>query len=197
MGGNELRTTISASGIGTSFIHDDGRTYFVSTVENPAGSARYETLIKIAHEQAPPICLVDAASPKDAVINHIAVSRMAVSSDRANWSENSAVGFVPVTIINLLESSKSEADPARLDSEYSKTLLSMSGLNYNTGMGRDKPSGLHQIAYLAALILGGIGGFNLGSEYGGTALAIISAIFFAFVCTTAVGVAAMKFGYRP
>jgi hypothetical protein len=199
MGGNDIRTTLNPFGIGTSFISGEGRTYFVSTVENPPDSNQFETLIKIAHEKVSPICLIAASNPKDAVINHIAVARMVISTERSSWNEREAVDFVPVQLVKLQESIEINSEINSLNSEYCKTLLRMSGLNYASDSERNagKPSRFHQIAYLSTLLLGGIGGFSLGSEFGGTVLAIISAIFFALVCSTAVGAIAMKFGYQP
>ena len=45
-----IRTTLNHKGIGTSFNHFDGSTYFVSTIESPFVSNEFETIIKISHK---------------------------------------------------------------------------------------------------------------------------------------------------
>ena len=61
-----------------------------------------------------------------------------------------------------------------------------------------KPSSLHQISYIAALIFGGVAGYRIGNEFGGIVLGIIGAAILAVLCSTIVGAIAIKlFGYKP
>ena len=126
-----IRTTLNHKGIGTSFNHFDGSTYFVSTIESPFVSNEFETIIKISHKTLSKINNIISHNSRDAVINHIAVTRMAISNEISQWSEEIAVDFVPLKLIELMDAEGLHKDEASLSSDYCEGLLRMSGLNYD------------------------------------------------------------------
>lgn len=121
-----LTTTLNTYGIGSSFTKD--HQYFVSTCESPPSSNRYESLIKFLGSNTVPIVVVVSHQIKGAVRNHIALTRMGISTNRTDWNENSMVEFIPHELINLIESANLNSNSFK--SEYVDSLLKMSGINY-------------------------------------------------------------------
>ncbi len=124
----QVKTSLSPHGIGTSFSKD--RNYFVSTVESPPNSNRFETLIKFLGGDVVPICVVVAENSKDAVSNHVAMARMGISTNRSDWNESLVKSFKPTQLIERLDSMGAFYQPETFFCEYCDTLLRMSGLNY-------------------------------------------------------------------
>lgn len=150
---DDIRTTLNKNGIGTSFTHSNKTSYFVSTVENPPDSNQYESLIKVSHKRVIPIFLITSNNIKDAVINHIATSRMAISNDVKNWNEETAIDFVPLKLVELFKSIEIEEKNRGFDTEYCKSMLMSSGLNYDLDSGKNiDNNGLYNKAYLTLLL---------------------------------------------
>ena len=120
-----MRTTISPYGFGTSFTKD-GQEYFVSTAENPPNSNQFETIIKPLGTALTPIIRTLLQNPRRATANHIAIVRMALSTDISEWSASHAIDFNHYTL--CLELDKDDLD----DADYCLMLLKMAGLNYST-----------------------------------------------------------------
>ena len=172
-------TTARNNSIGTSF--ETKKAYFVSTVSK---GDQYETVIK-AHMSTHIYFHVLAETPIDAVINHVATSRMATSLDENDWRLNAMMSYKPNHLLDFLNTQNTNKFPNDFSSDYCQHLLRMSGLNYVTKHDNDnaevsvsgKPGKLHQFFYLAALIFGGSAGYRIGNEAGGLILGIAGAIF--------------------
>jgi len=131
---DELKTSISPfGGIGTSFSKD--KDYFVSTVESPRKSGRFETLIKPLGGNAVPICIIVSFNSKEAVSNHIAMARMGITTNRGDWNDVAVKDFVPIQFIDMLNSSGTTYHADTFNCDYCESLLSMSGLNYKKKSG--------------------------------------------------------------
>ena len=158
---DDIRTTLNKNGIGTSFTHSNKTSYFVSTVENPPDSNQYESLIKVSHKRVIPIFLITSNNIKDAVINHIATSRMAISNDVKNWNEETAIDFVPLKLVELFKSIEIEEKNRGFDTEYCKSMLMSSGLNYDLDSGKNiDNNGLYNKAYLTCIFWGNVNTYS-------------------------------------
>ncbi len=131
-----LKTTLSKQGIGTSFERD--QVYFVSTVfqkDHPyltSPISKYSSQIKLAGPKyvLEPIVALLAENPKQAMMNHIALARMAISEDRTLWSEKFAEGFLPTHLADSFENIGLSHEPDDFTSPYCQFLLKAAGLNY-------------------------------------------------------------------
>jgi hypothetical protein len=128
-----LVTTLRQHRIGTSFAKGVG--YFVSTVYKEQCHG-YETIIKEAGIASGPLCLLYAKSPKDAMINHIALSRAAISMDEViRLNEAVVKDYFPTELIEMLDKDNASQEPNTFLSEYCHSLIQMSGLNYKQSRG--------------------------------------------------------------
>lgn len=128
-----ILTTLREHNIGTSFTKDSD--YFVSTVfqkeMQPSYVYNYSTIIKVAGQTFEPICVLNADSPKEAMMNHIALTRVAISLDKENWNEVVVKEYLPTGLTELLDKEKASQEPKTFLSEYCQLLMQMSGLNCN------------------------------------------------------------------
>lgn len=128
-----ILTTLREHNIGTSFTKD--RDYFVSTVYQkemqPSYPYNYSTIIKVVGQSFEPICVLNADSPKEAMMNHIALARIAISLDKDYWNEAAVEEYLPTELIGLLDKENASQQPNSFLSEYCQMFLQMSGLNYN------------------------------------------------------------------
>lgn len=132
-----LATSLRENSIGTSFTK--GVDYFVSTVNQkklqPSYPYNYVTIIKKAGMSFSPICFLNADTPKEAMANHIALTRAAISLDEGGWNDAAANEYLPAELIGMLDSDKSNLEPTSFKSEYCQLLMQMSGLNYQKKSG--------------------------------------------------------------
>jgi hypothetical protein len=184
-----LVTTLRGSSIGSSFTKGDK--YFVSTVGDHS-LRRYETIIKVAGISGPEISRVISDDPLSAVMTHIAMTRMAISTDRAHWSSAVADSFIPTKIKEFLDKQVQSQDIGSFKDEYPALLLRMSGVGFQPS---GKPSAFHLAAYLAALVIGGRYGWQYGYDVGGILLGVVLAAGGAVIGSTLVGLIAHLFGY--
>lgn len=126
-----LVTSLRENSLGTSFTKDVD--YFVSTVKQkesqPSYPYNYATIIKKVGMSFSPICVLDANTPREAMINHIALARVAISLDKDSWNEAVVQEYFPTELIGLLDSEKLSQEPNSFQSEYCQLLMQMSGLN--------------------------------------------------------------------
>ena len=159
---DNIKTTLTFTGINTTFNHFDGRSYLVSTVQTPLGLNQFVTTAKVANSALPSIFSISANNTKDATINHIAVSRMAISTKMPEWSEDIAIDFVPITLVELMDSEVLLLDEISLRSDYCESILRMSGLNYYGGTIeselKDNPNNTYK--YFLGLILFAVAGYH-------------------------------------
>jgi hypothetical protein len=125
---DNLITTLSRTGIASSFSNNGN--YIISTVKTGSG---FETILKTQGQFNSFICLIGALSTKDAMDNHIAMTRMAVSSDSKDWTKENAFQFSPKVIRNGVEKMDLEYDSSNLNCEFCEQFLLMSGINYSSG----------------------------------------------------------------
>jgi hypothetical protein len=132
-----LITTLADSGIGSSFkitsaINHTTKNYFVSTVWH-ASVSLFETIVKESAVQVSrylhlPIVSSDSV---EATMNHIALTRMCVTTDPAQWGEKIIDEFRPEKLKELLDSQMElPLNSSPLMNEYTHILLSMAGINY-------------------------------------------------------------------
>ena len=186
---SNLRTTLNRFGIGTSFSKDQD--YFISTTESPYSPNLYETIIKVVGVNVIPIVVLLSSNPKDATLNHIAMTRMAISLNKNDWNEIATEDFIPHIIAKELDKSM-PSEPYNLKSGYIESLLEMAGLPIS-----DKPSLMHQSFYILGIIFGTILGYRIGIHLG-----VISAIIFVIIggilgSSIVAFIAVKVFGYRP
>ncbi len=128
MGATNLVTTLREQGLGSSFRAD--RTYFISTVPQPAYSM-YETILKVAGNTGEVLYTSYERTPVEAVMNHIAVTRCAVSNGTVALSKDVISDFKPTQIYDILVAKMGLSNAnISLNSEFNQMLLRMSGINY-------------------------------------------------------------------
>ena len=125
---SNLKTTLSYTGIASSFS-DDGN-YIISTVQTRSG---FETVLKTQGQFNEVICSIGALNSKGAMDNHIAMTRMAISSDINEWTKENAFKFSPEEILDGVEKMNLKYDSTNLNCEFCKQFLSISGINYSNG----------------------------------------------------------------
>lgn len=125
---NNLKTTLSHAGVASSF--SDNGNYIISTVKTKSG---FETVLKVQGQFNEYICLIGALSSKDATDNHIAMTRMAISSDINEWTKENAFTFSPNVIRENIEKMNLKYDSTNLNCELCEQFLIMSGINYSNG----------------------------------------------------------------
>ena len=125
---SNLKTTLSYTGIASSFS-DDGN-YIISTVKTGSG---FQTVLKTQGQFNEVICSIGALNSKGAMDNHIAMTRMAISSDINEWTKENAFKFSPEEILDGVEKMNLEYDSTNLNCEFCIEFLSMSGVNYSNG----------------------------------------------------------------
>lgn len=188
---DSMRTSLNKFGIGTSFAKDQN--YFVSTVENPPNSGRYESIIKVLGDSlAAPIIVLTCFNPRRATLHHIAITRMAISTERRDWNERNATEFMPCALAEELDKLV-QIEPNQLESDYCKSLLKVAGLTPS-----EKPSISHQIFYILGLIFGANLGYRIGLNIDGLLLGLFFGVIGAILTSSLVGWVAIKFhGYKP
>lgn len=125
---NNLKTTLSHTGIASSFSNQGN--YIISTVKTRSG---FETVLKIQGQFNEFICLIGALNSKGATENHIAMTRMAISSDINDWTKENAFTFLPKAILDGIDKMNLKYDSNNLDCELCEQFLLMSGINYSSG----------------------------------------------------------------
>jgi len=123
-----LKTTLSFTGVASSFIKDGN--YIISTVKTPAG---FETAFKTVGQFKTVICVVRSPTSKFAMDNHIAMTRMATSSNSDEWTKENIDNFSPKTILDYIETLNLHYDSTNLKCEFCNRFLLMSGINYEGG----------------------------------------------------------------
>ncbi len=187
----EIKTTLNKFGIGSSFVKD--QSYFVSTTENPPNSGRYESILKVLGGSPMPIVDLVSLNPKAATLNHIAITRMAISINRGDWDAKTAKEFSLDSLAEGLNEQIPETSET-LDSDCCKKLLEASGINYKSSR---NPSRLHKFFYVLSIAQGAIFGYKLGIDFG-VLIGLLFAIVGAVALSTLVGFVAIKmFGYKP
>lgn len=122
-----LITTVGKFRIGTSFDKDDGVSYFVSTVINRK-AGRYETIIKEIGMNSS-ICFTLSYDPIEAVMNHIGMIKMGLTTNRKVWVELNVAEFMPNKIKETLDQKNLNNNVLTFKEEYPTLLLSMSDIN--------------------------------------------------------------------
>ena len=125
---SNLKTTLSYTGIASSF--SDNGNYIISTVQTRSG---FETVLKTQGQFSEVICSIGALNSKGAMDNHIAMTRMATSSNSDEWTKKNAFKFSPEEILNGVEKMNLEYESTNLNCEFCKQFLAMSGINYLNG----------------------------------------------------------------
>ena len=125
---NNLKTTLSHTGVASSF--SDNGNFIISTVKTSHG---FETVLKVQGQFNEYICLIRALNSKGAMSNHIAVTRMAISSDINDWTKENAFIFLPKAILDSIEKMNLKYDANNLNCELCEQFLLMSGINYSSG----------------------------------------------------------------
>jgi hypothetical protein len=123
-----LKTTLSFTGVASSF--SDNGNYIISTVKTPAG---FETVFKTVGQYKTVICSIGSQSSKFAIDNHIAMTRMATSSNSDEWTKENIDNFSPKTILDYIETLNLHYDSTNLKCEFCNRFLLMSGINYEDG----------------------------------------------------------------
>jgi hypothetical protein len=123
-----LKTTLSYAGIASSF--SDNGNYIISTVKTRSG---FETVLKTTGQHKTVICSIGSTSSKFAMDNHIAMTRMATSSNSDEWTKENIDSFSPKTILDAIEQMNLHYDSTKLDCEFCNQFLAMSGINYSNG----------------------------------------------------------------
>ncbi len=123
-----LKTTLSHTGVASSF--SDNGNYIISTVKTRSG---FETVLKIQGQFKEFICLLGSLNSKSAMDNHIAMTRMAISSESKEWTKENAFKFSPNVIREGVEKMSLRYDPTNLNCEFCEQFLLMSGINYSNG----------------------------------------------------------------
>jgi hypothetical protein len=124
-----LVTTLSFTGIGSSFKNSAGKSYFVSTVSR---QGHYETIVKEAGLTNLPILRPQIGGDSvEAVMNHIALTRMCITDSPNEWKADALTGYLP-NQLKEFQDSQMQAPPygAPIQNEYNHNLLSMAGINY-------------------------------------------------------------------
>jgi hypothetical protein len=146
---SDFKTTINPHGIGTSLTKD--KNYFISTVESPPTSGRYETIVKLSGVNVIPILVIVSYSIKESVKQHISLSRMVISMNVSDWNVDNVNLFTPK---DLIDSLPINLDSSSINSEYVDTLLRMSGLNYGSSNGNSSTPMVGNVMFvLGAIIL--------------------------------------------
>jgi len=123
-----LKTTLSHRGVASSFSNKGQ--YIISTVKLERG---FETVLKVQGQFKEIYCSLFALNSKNAIDNHIAMTRMATSIDTKNWSKEASFNFSPKIIRESAEKMNLQYDPTDLNCKFCTSFLSMSGINYSTG----------------------------------------------------------------
>ncbi len=123
-----LKTTLSHTGVASSFSNDGN--FIISTVKTRSG---FETVLKIQGQFNEFICLLGSLNSKNAIENHIAMTRMAISSETKDWTKENAFKFSPNVIRDSIEKMSLQYDPTNLNCEFCEQFLLMSGINYSSG----------------------------------------------------------------
>lgn len=153
-----LKTTLSFTGVASSFIKDGN--YIISTVKTPAG---FETVFKTVGQYKTVICSIGSPSSKFAMDNHIAMTRMATSSNSDEWKKENIASFSPKVILEAVEKMNLDYDSTILDCEFCNQFLAMSGINYSKGSS-DVPKFLKSAIGLFTITLGIRYGYKFASE---------------------------------
>ncbi|CAM8277066.1 hypothetical protein [Candidatus Methylopumilus planktonicus] len=124
---NNLKTTLRHAGVASSFSNQGN--YIISTVKTRSG---FETVLKVQGQFNEYICLIGALNSKGAMSNHIAMTRMAISSDINDWTKENAFTFSPKAILDGIEKMNLKYDANNLNCELCEQFLLMSGINYSS-----------------------------------------------------------------
>lgn len=129
MSTKNLVTTLAKPGIGSSFKSSAGKSYFISTVSR---QGRYETIVKEAGPAYRPILSPQIADNSvEAVMNHIAITRLCITDSPAEWNTGALAGYLPYQLKDFLDSQmQTPQHGAPILNEYNHNLLSMAGINY-------------------------------------------------------------------